>query len=195
MNKKIANFISTIGHPFVTIPIFIIYVLFSFEEFQKALGTSAIIIGGMFIPLAIKTYYGTKKGTYTNLDVSNQKQRQRWYIAAIILLTFVLTALFLTDQSRTLRLNAVYAFLLLLTAQLMNFYIKSSMHTAYNVFLTLLILPMSLTFAIGYAAFVILIAWSRLVLKRHTLNEVIAGALIGLSWGLISFFTVDGFGL
>ncbi|MBP9791557.1 MAG: phosphatase PAP2 family protein, partial [Bacteroidia bacterium] len=94
-------------------------------------------------------------------------------------------------QSKTIRGNTVSAFLLLLTAQLMNFYIKSSMHTAFNLFLVFLILPMSSVFAILYLGFTFLIAWSRLVLKRHTLKEVVSGAIIGLVFGLISFFTLQ----
>ena len=191
MNQKTANVISIIGHPILTLPLFVIFILFKFEEPQKALATSAIIIGGVFIPLAIKTYLGTKKGQYTNYDVSNQKQRQRWYVTAILLLVVVLVALFLTEQSKTIRGNTVSAFLLLLTAQLMNFYIKSSMHTAFNLFLVFLILPMSSVFAILYLGFTCLIAWSRLVLKRHTVKEVVSGAIIGLVFGLISIFTLQ----
>ncbi len=190
MNQRTANIISIIGHPFLTLPLFVIFILFKFEEPQKAFATSGIIIGGMFIPLAIKSYLGTKKGQYTNYDVSNQKQRQRWYVTAIFLLVLVVVALFLTDQSRSIRLNTVYAFLLLLTAQLLNFYIKSSMHTAFNVFLIFLILPISTVAAIIFTGFVFLIAWSRLVLKRHSLKEVIFGAVIGLIFGLSSYITL-----
>lgn len=194
MRQKVAQFISILGHPFVTLPAFLLYVLFAYESVYKAIITSIIIIGGMFIPMAIKTYRGTKRGDYTNLDVSNQMQRQKWYRTAVLLLILVIALLYFTDQSRSMRFNTVYAFLLLVTAQLVNVYIKSSMHVAYNVFLAFLILPIHPKLAMAFAVFVILIAWSRLELKRHTMKEVVLGTIIGLAFGLTSFLTTTGFG-
>ena len=76
MNQKTANVISIIGHPILTLPLFVIFILFKFEEPQKALATSAIIIGGVFIPLAIKTYLGTKKGKrYQNKFAAGNKNK------------------------------------------------------------------------------------------------------------------------
>ena len=190
MREKIANIISTVGHPFLTIPVFVIFVLFRYNDFQSALKTSAIIIGGIFIPLGIKTYMGTKKGKYTNMDISNQIQRQRWYVTAVVLLLIVTILLFVTEQSRAIRFNVIYSFLLLLTAQLLNFYVKSSMHVAFNVFLFFLIIPINYIFALAFGIFVIFIGWSRLELKRHTVKEVIFGTMIGLFFGIFSYLTV-----
>ena len=194
MRQKIAQFISILGHPFVTLPAFLLYVLFAYEELYKAIWTSGIVIGGMFIPMAVKTYRGTKRGDYTNLDVSNQMQRQKWYRTAVLLLILVIALLYFTDQSRSMRFNTVYAFLLLVTAQLVNVYIKSSMHVAYNVFLAFLILPIHSELAILFGFFVLAIAWSRLELKRHTMKEVISGTIIGLVLGITSFLTTNAFG-
>lgn len=194
MRQKIAGFISTLGHPFVTLPSFLLYVLFAYEELYKAILTSVIVIGGMFIPMAIKTYRGTKRGDYTNLDVSNQMQRQKWYRTAVLLLILVIALLYFTDQSRSMRFNTIYAFLLLVTAQIVNIYIKSSMHVAYNVFLTFLILPINDGFAMLFGVFVITIAWSRLELKRHTMKEVVSGTIIGLVFGITSLLTTTAFG-
>ncbi len=194
MRQKIAQFISILGHPFVTLPAFLLFVLFAYEGLYKAIWTSLIIIGGMFIPMAIKTYRGTKRGDYTNLDVSNQMQRQKWYKTAVLLLILVIAILYFTDQSRSMRFNTIYAFLLLVTAQIINNYVKSSMHVAYNVFLTFMILPINIGAGMLFGLFVVFIAWSRLELKRHTFKEVVFGTLIGLTFGLISYFTTNAFG-
>lgn len=47
--------------------------------------------------------------------------------------------------------------------------------------------PYSQPFGIAFFVFVLLISWSRIVLKRHTLKEVIYGACVGLLIGLLSY--------
>ena len=66
-----------------------------------------------------------------------------------------------------------------------NFFIKSSMHTAFNVFVTLFF---SLNPILGIIWFVLtsFVAISRIILKRHTPKEVIMGAFIGT---VVSSFT------
>lgn len=184
MKKKIAHYISVFGHPLLTLPVFAVIALFTFEEFQRALLLSLLIVGGFFIPIAIKMYTGSKKGTYTNFDVSNRTQRQSWYIYAILLLLAVTIILFVTDQPRMLRLSVLFSLILLSTSQLVNYFIKSSLHVSFNIFLAFLIMPLHLITGVMFLLFTALIAWARLTLKRHSFKEIITGAIIGLTIGI-----------
>ena len=139
MNTKLANTLSTIGHPLLTVSLFSIISLFNFESIQKAAIISTIIIGVVIIPTTIKMYLGKKSGLYTNFDVSDKIERQSWYKYVLILLFVVTLVLFLTDQSLTLRLSVLFFFLLLLTSQIVNNSIKSSLHVSFNVFIAFLI--------------------------------------------------------
>src|SRR6478735_194890 len=109
MTIKLAKYISALGNPLLTFPLVVIVALFQFEEPQKAFFISLLIVGGVFIPITIKMYRGSKDGTYTNFDISDQSQRQTWYIWAIGLLSIVTIILFITDQSMLLRLNMLFA--------------------------------------------------------------------------------------
>ena len=193
MNTKLASTLSTIGHPLLTVSLFSIISLFNFESIQKAAIISTIIIGVVIIPTTIKMYLGKKSGLYTNFDVSDKIERQSWYKYVLILLFIVTLVLFLTDQSLTLRLSVLFFFLLLLTSQIVNNSIKSSLHVSFNVFIAFLILPMSLIIGSLLFVFVIMIAWSRLALERHTLKEILVGAFVGVFWGLVSLFTISGY--
>lgn len=190
MKTKIASFISIIGHPFLTLPVSAVIVFFTFETFQKALLHSAIIVVGFFVPLAIKMHLSVKKGTYTNFDVSNKTQRQSWYIFAILLLLAVTVVLFVTNQPRNLCLSVLFALLLLTISKIMNYFIKSSLHVSFTIFLAFLIIPINLVIGLCFLAFTVLIAWSRLTLKRHSLKEIIAGAIIGLTIGISSLYFI-----
>jgi hypothetical protein len=183
VKTKIAKCISIFGHPLLTIPMFTVTALFNFESVEKAFWISALIIGGIVLPLVVKMYRGEKKGEYTNFDVSDQAQRQSWYTYAVLLLVAVTAVVFVTGQSGVLCLGVLFSTCLLITAQLINHFIKSSLHVSLNVFLFCMIFRMHITVAVLFLLFIFLIIWARFVLKRHTSKELLTGILIGLFWG------------
>lgn len=189
MNLKTANILSIVGHPLLTIPAVVIIILFNYEDFDKAVTISALILGCVIIPLSLKMYMGSRNGTYTNFDISNKNQRQSWYLIALFLLLILLLFMFSTNQSHTIKWNVLYFFMLLLISKLLNFYIKSSLHVSLNIFLIFIIMPLNTIIGILFLTFVLFVSWSRIVLKRHTVKEVIYGSIIGLSIGLFSCAT------
>lgn len=187
---KFATLVSVIGHPFVTVPLFVFFLLFKLEAAWKAAMLSLFIVGGIFIPISLKTYIGVRKGKYTNLDVSDQAQRQKWFIATTILLVSVTLVIWVTNQHHTLRLAMTCASVLLVIAQILNIFLKVSMHTTFHTFLGLLMLHFNWTFGVLFFLFLPLLAWSRLYLKRHEFNEVVAGMLLGGFFGAVFWFFV-----
>jgi len=190
MKEKIASFISVAGHPLLTIPVFVVIALFSHEEASKAFMHSSLIVIGVFLPVIIKMYLNSKNGRYTNFDVSDRAQRQSWYYLPIILLLILTIILFVTDQPRALCLSVLFALVLLTASQLINYYIKSSLHVAFHIFLSFLIIPLDTTTGLILLVFTIFIAWARLTLKRHTLKEIISGTVLGLIVGIISLYYI-----
>lgn len=192
MKLKIANIISTIGHPLLTIPIFVIIVLFNYEDLNTAILISTLILSCVFVPLTIKMYKGSRKGTYTNFDISDKNERQNWYVIVLILLFVLIIILFLTNQPQGIKYNALFFFLLLFIAKIGNYFIKTSLHVSLNVFLSFLMMQINLIYGLSFLGFIFVIAWSRLILKRHTLKEIIYGAVNGLAIGILSFVTMTG---
>jgi len=174
----------------VTIPAFSIIAFFKYEDFKSALLHSSFILIGICFPLILKMYLNSKDGTYTNFNVSNQKQRQSWYIYATFILLVATIILFVTDQSRTFRFSVLFSLILLVSSQVMNYIIKSSLHVSLNIFLSFLIIPMNLMIGIAFFVFTILIAWARLTLKSHTFKEIIAGSIMGLTIGVLYLYFI-----
>src|SRR5690606_22723645 len=112
-----------------------VFLLFSIESAKQATYLSLLIIGGIFVPIGIATLRGVRKGTYTNLDVSDQTQRQKWFITTTLLLFVVTLIIWLTDQERTLRLAVTCALILLITAQVVDTRNKTYTHIAFHVYL------------------------------------------------------------
>lgn len=150
---------------------------------MKAALLSALIIGGIFIPVTIRTFMGVRRGKYTNIDVSDQVQRQRWFTTITVLLLVVTAVIWLTNQAYTLRLAVTLACGLLVCALYINKRVKSSMHMTFHAFISLLILYFNVVAGIIFLLLMPVLGWSRLYLKRHFLNEVLIGAGMGSLFG------------
>ena len=183
--KKIATFISIVGHPLLTIPLFILIVLFGNEDSSRAAPISFLIIGCVFIPVTIRLYIKSRNGSYTNFDVSDKIQRRSLYLFVVPLLLIVTIILFATNQSRNLCLGVLFALLLLILSQAINYFVKSSLHVSLNIYLSALIFTVNFKAGVAALLFTGLISWSRVKLGRHSVKEVLFGLLIGTIISLI----------
>lgn len=184
LKTTLAKVISTVGHPFLTVPLFAVFLLFSIESTQRAIYLSLLIVGGIFLPIGLKTLRGVRKGTYTNLDVSDQAQRQKWFVATTFLLLLVTVIVWATNQDWTIRLAMACALVLLVIAQLVNRRIKASMHLAFHAFLGFLILSLNWIAGVCVLLFALPLAWSRIHLGRHIWKEVVVGMALGTVLGI-----------
>lgn len=175
------------GNPLLTIPLYSVVALFLKEDSGTAWTVTLLLVGGVVAPILIKSYRGVQKGEYTNYDISDRKQRQSWYVLPTLLLSVVTMALYLSGQSRIIWLATLFALVLFVASQVVNLFIKTSLHVGFNAFLGFLALPLSKGLGLAFLLFTIPLAWSRIVLKRHTLSEVIAGAVLGVlsGWGFL----------
>lgn len=189
MKQTIAKCISFCGHPLLTIPLFVTITMFATEDVRKAALVTFLIVGCIFIPLFIWLYVKSKNGTTTNFDVSDRKQRKSLFVFILPLLMLVTIILYNTGQSKTVCLSVFFGLVITFVSQIINLRIKSSLHVSMTIYLAFLIIP--LNYQLGIVVFILsgLIGWSRIVLGRHTLKEVLWGGGIGLTVGLIMLYT------
>ena len=183
MSPKTAHYISTFGNPLLTIPLYSVVAVFLKEDSGTAWTVTLLLLGGVVAPILIKSYRGVQKGEYTNYDISDRKQRQSWYMLPTLLLSVVTIALYLSGQSRIIWMATLFALVLFVASQLINLFVKTSLHVGFNAYLGFLALPLSKWLGVSLLLFTIPLAWSRIVLKRHTLLEVTVGAILGLAVG------------
>lgn len=102
------------------------------------------------------------------------------FLFAIPLLLIVTVILFKTGQSRNLCISVLFALILLIVSQIVNLFIKSSLHVSLNIYLASLVFTMDYKCGIAVLLFTGLLAWSRVKLGRHTIKEVLFGFMIGI---------------
>lgn len=189
MKRKLAKYISIIGHPFITISVFVIIVLFTSEEFNKALLISFLIVGCIIFPVAMWNYLKTKNGEYTNFDVSVRTQRYSMYLFMAVPLLTITVVLFYTNQPKGICYRVLFGLVLLLISFIVNLYIKCSGHVSLTIYLSFLVIPLNVIIGIIILLLSGLIGWSRVELKKHTVKEVFTGAVIGFTVGFLMLIT------
>jgi hypothetical protein len=139
-----------------------------------------IIFISIFVPPLILLFLSVKAKLLSNWDISDRKQRV-WALAVFLL--FLLVDYFIMSWLGTTLMNTVFRFLLFL---FLGFFlitlrtkISGHMCTA-TIFFCFMVYWFGL-FAFPLFLLLPFIAWSRLVLKRHTLVEVILGGVYPMS--------------
>lgn len=181
--QKTAKFISVIGHPLLFGNAYVIFMSFQNLERKMALMVSFLVIVLVAAPIIWNNYRKMKSGEYTNFDVSDRMQRKGFYPFAISLFVVLLLVFWILDfPGEVLRQTLVF-FAMVLTMALVNLKIKASMHAGIAFYIGVNIfvfgfLPGSIT--LGFA---LAVAWSRRQMKRHSMEELVIGAIIGFSFG------------
>jgi len=191
MKNSFAKFTSTMGHPLVTVPFVVVFVLFLTEPFQRALFISCLVIGIIQIPVLINLSKKLKKGKIESFDVSDRHERKKFYFFILPLLIAVNLILFYTNQSKDLIYSFLFAAILLLLMQVMNYFVKSSLHVAVNVYLGFLLFNLNPGVGVLWWIWVLIIGWSRLELKKHTTREIVCGFIIGALCGSVLQFFIQ----
>ena len=116
------------------------------------------------------------------MDVSDRKQRKSLYVfIEICLFAYLLFEYF---YSNIIDLIMIFILVLLLLMQVSNFFIKSSMHTSFNVFVAALFFALNWKLGLVWLGIAILVGITRVILKRHTVQEVLMGSFIAV---IVSF--------
>ena len=180
--NKVWKIISNFFNPLTSLFLYFLY--FSYENHSVQESSYHFLPLFLFtaLPISLWIFWNVKTGKYSNMDVSNRIQRKSLYFfiaAAIIAYLF-----FDYFKNGNIDLVMIFLLILLLVMQLSNYFIKSSMHTAFNVFVAALFFAKSPILGIFWLGIAVLVGITRIILKRHTVKEVFMGAIIA---GVVSF--------
>ncbi|MGZ5197199.1 MAG: phosphatase PAP2 family protein [Kaistella sp.] len=183
----ISKFISNFFNPLTSLLIFFIY--FSSKNFSAAtaLQTFLPILVLIVSPIVIWIIWNVKNGNYSNLDVSNRNQRKSLYFFISGCIGVYLIYYYITTGTADVLM--IFLMFLLLVLQFSNYFIKSSMHTAFNVFVAALFFSENPLLGIIWAVIAALVGITRVILGRHTAKEVITGAALAALVSFIYLYT------
>lgn len=174
VSKVISNFFNPITS-------LVIYFLYYSSEFYTAEGAwekflPVLLI--LIIPITAWIIWNVKKGNYSNMDVSNRNQRKSLYIFIICVSTIFLVVDYFLHEN--LDITVLYLLLLLVIMHISNYFIKSSMHTALNVYVAALFFAINPTIGVLWFGIAVIVGATRVIIKRHTIPEVLMGAFLAV---------------
>lgn len=187
--KKAAKIISFIFHPvffFLIMPYLIIYRQTgnSFFALKWTVFSSIfIVIAGVLILL------GRVKGVFSDFDISKREERSKFYfIVYFLAIIYFVIALFFKGAFFPLSIIIFGLIVGVVIFDFVNRRVKASLHIGVA---SSFVISISILYGINAFFFVLLLVplliWSRLVLKKHTLKEEIAGGILGSIITLLTF--------
>jgi membrane-associated phospholipid phosphatase len=182
MTKSTATILSTVGHPFVLLPVVLSLLTVRQLSFEEAWPALAAILGSIAIMGAF-LIVRKRKGKISNWDVSAQSERaSNIYRPALMLL--LVTAVLLYIFRQPFVGETLFFALLMAVCYAINTKIKISQHTLMATYLGFLVLSANFWAGVAMLVFAPFVAWSRVVLGRHTLREVLVGGLVATAFGV-----------
>lgn len=137
---------------------------------------SLVFIAMVVVFIAIGMFFGI----FSNMALSNRKQRPIVFFLSIILLIFYSICVMVLNGPKILLLASLFMAFSFTILDFINMKIKASIHiAAVSSFIFLFSLLYGTIFLFFSVPLVFLIGWSRLKLKRHTKSEVLIGGILG----------------
>ncbi|HVZ67218.1 MAG TPA: hypothetical protein VG917_03055 [Patescibacteria group bacterium] len=185
-----AEAISILSHPLViTIPAsFSIVFKTSNNIYYSLLWT---LISAFFVGIvAAFVIYGMKIGMFSDFDISKRTQRQPFFVFGAIVTVAYLFLVLLLNGPRILFISLGALFLGIMLDSFITRKIKASVHLAvYSAFAMIMVLFYGGLYWLGLL-FIPVVAWSRIKLKRHVLQETIVGSVLGISLVILLYIVL-----
>lgn len=131
--------------------------------------------------MALIFLFGKWQGIFSDLDVSKREERPRMFFMVFAIATaYLLTAVFFKGILFPVSIIAFGVCVAVVAFTIINYRVKASGHVAVAC---AFIFTVGSLYGLGafWATFWIvpLVAWSRILLRKHTLREVVTGGLLG----------------
>jgi membrane-associated phospholipid phosphatase len=176
----LAVFFSLAGHPFLLTPT--VSLMAGWRTFggPQALRAVLTIVLACLAPASVYIGRKVQRREWSDLDVSARKDRPHLFTLGLVLLAFTVAILLVTRQPLVFIRGCAGAMLLIAVAWFCNRWLKPSMHTGFVMLTAGAFWRSDWPLALALGLLAVAVGWSRLVLARHTIPEVIVGALLAI---------------
>jgi membrane protease YdiL (CAAX protease family) len=155
--RRTAQVLSVLGHPFLFTPIIALIVGWRMlAPLEAVLGVLTVVLACL-VPVSLYIWLKVRRGKWSNLDVSERKDRPHLFAIGIALLLFACLALYLTHQPSAFIRGCAAAMVLVGAAWGANLWIKPSMHAGFAMLTSCSLWPLGPRIALPSIFFSILV--------------------------------------
>jgi membrane-associated phospholipid phosphatase len=176
--RVLARALSILGHPALLMPGAVVMAALARDSSPSVLWAATAASLAAALAVGVYSIVQVRRGGWQHVDASVPGERQQLNRFLVPLLWGLAALLALSGQPAATVLGMALGGAIVVCAQALRRWMKLSLHGAFAVFAASLLWPLwpAVLGLLGLAAGVL---WSRLVLGRHTVAEVMAGALVG----------------
>jgi membrane-associated phospholipid phosphatase len=186
LRAQIARYVSTVLSPsVVSLPAVFLVALHNVSNALLAIGYTCLTL--LFISVGPMAYIivGVKLGKFTDIDVSKRSQRSGPFIFGLLSAFLGLVVLTLTHGPKNLQTVLMLLIISGLLMMVITFWWKISIHASSLAGTVTVLAYLYGNIVLPAYLLVILVGWSRVVLRRHTTTQVLAGSLLSIALALL----------
>lgn len=177
-----ARVLSIVGHPALLMPLAVAAGASGPDAPPQLMSVALSTAVAVAVIVGLYSLWQVRRGHWAHVDASHPAERSQLNLVLAGLLCAAAALLWGLGQPPAVAAGPLLAALLVLLTHALRRWLKVSLHAAFALFAAALVWPhLPGTLAIG--ALALGVAWSRLVLRRHTLAEVLTGLLFGAAFG------------
>ena len=177
----IARSLSILGHPLVVVPV-AVATLVLHENTSSAVSIVSMICGIAGVVLAF-SFWQVRRGHWQHIDASARAERRSLNLFLAIVLFLGAAIAFYQLPEPGLSFGLLLSGLLIVAVMVVSPWVKLSLHASFAAFAVLLLWPLKLWYVALASIAAAGICWSRVVLGRHTIAEVLGGSFLGGLFG------------
>jgi hypothetical protein len=183
LTTGLARALSIVGHPAVLMPCAVVGAAAVTQARPAVLHAAVATCGFVVACVGIYSVIQVRAGRWQHVDASVPHERRQLNGFLALLLFSVAGGLWWAGQPGAVALGLSLGGAVVVVAIGLRHWLKLSLHAAFAVFAAALLWP-SVVAVLGVLALAAGVSWSRLVLRRHTRSEVVAGLLAGAAAGV-----------
>lgn len=187
---SLARAISFVTNPFfIAIPLPFLLVYHESGNFADSFRWTIFSLT-FLVMIGVFVVYEVRRHVFSDIDVSRKEQRPLFFVYVAFVCILYLMSLYLLRGPQILAIAVGGVLGSAVVLGLVTHYIKASLHVAtISAFFTVFALLYGGS-SFFWLLMIPVVAWSRIMIKRHTVAEAIVGCILGIMLTLIVYFTV-----
>ena len=182
MKTQIARWVSTLAHPFVMTAL-LVAVAATRQPTGSAVRPVLLVTLAVVAPITLLLVRQVRRGRWANVDASNASERPILFLVSLAGLGAALVWLLRYDPASFLIRGLIVVAAFIVVAAVLTRWIKLSLHVAFATLTATALSGIGSPVGLTLIALIPVVAWSRLVLARHSLHEVAVGCVLGVITG------------
>jgi len=183
---RIARHVSNILAPAtISLPFILLVAFYQSQDQLTAFIYACITLFFLSVGPLLYIIIGVRLGKLSDIDVSRRSQRVGPFMFGIVSVMVGWFVLTLTNGPRNLQTVMIITVFSGIIMMVITFWWKISMHASSLGGVATMLTVLYGAVMLPLFVLLVLVSWSRVVLRRHTVTQVIAGSLAGIVLSLV----------